>query len=265
MKKTLLSSLFVVAILSISAPLLTTQNAQAKTVVDDFGNTIEISDKYFNNPPSESDKKALTEQYQELQVAINNPNQQMGDLAMKYFQNYRTVQSYVDMTYNLNPATFQSKKPIMTLIIGEIGSLSNFIDKNSNGGLETDNLNIKSDDYGAILKPTDLTVYNATEKQGVKQALQTTFNAWDSPKIHFRFVNSPDDARIVVRAVDSKNGNFEGSFDGSMTEVSVYSTVLIQANVNISPELSQLPGDDPTLVHTLEHEFGHVFGLTDIL
>lgn len=264
MKK--INVLFIAALAIISAGLSYSFNdtaSFAKTVVDDQKNVIDIPDKYFTNLPSDQLVQSQKVFCQKMQYYFNHPDEKITDPDVLHEAGVDTMNKAVESVFLAKEGT-RTHESIMN------NFKSNYADPMDRalllvkGGLNTEGVELESEEISNILEPSDITVYNATGKQNITRAIRYSMNDWGkSPVFNFRLVNNPKDARIIVGELGPEEST-EKDIQGSFKVLSSYYKVEIQGKISLSPSITDLKWNDPVLLHTLMHEMGHSLGRPDL-
>ncbi len=237
-------------------------SVMAKTIVDDEGQTVDLPDSDFLNVNTtipkydENSKDSIFYYFNHL----DEPFQ--GKMLINAPDGYSTMREYMTMEYKRSDTHFSSLEAyISSLKTRMLASKTNFM------GLNTEGMRFGGGSYAAILKPSNITVYNETKQDNVKRAIQKAMDGWSrNNNIGFSFVDNPKEARIIVRGVNSSDNSlqFEQDIDALYQVTSTYYGCLLQGEIIVSPRIQSLPTDDPILNHSIVHEFGHVLGVPDL-
>lgn len=237
--------------------------SMAKTVVDDQNNVIEIPDKYFTNMPSPELIETQTVLCRKMQYYFAHPAETITDPVVLNEVGTDTINKALDNAFNGKEG--QRKH-------AEI--LENFKSQYLNpgdralrlmaGGLDTGKVALEGSKFVGILDPSDITVYNATGKKNVTEAIKYSMNEWSkTPYFNFRLVDDPKEARVIVGELNPGE-TAEEHIQGNFKLVSSYYNIEIQGKIGLSPNITNLNWDDTDLLHTVMHEMGHAVGRPDL-
>ncbi|AKP67616.1 hypothetical protein [Companilactobacillus ginsenosidimutans] len=244
----------------------------AKTVTDEQHNRIEIQDKYFVNMPTEQDLSKALGLYQEATYYLNHLDEQMPSELQHHFE-YKTMRDKVESLYSPDSLSWKTREQLRLYLLSQYTphmAIHNYMNQ-VHGGLDTDNMRFTLQkngiyQYSAILKPSNITVYNQTGRKDVTNAInQAAINWNDTPGVHFRLVSSPKDARVIIRQTNGNDSDvyFEQATDAVFNVTETYAQCLVQGDVILSSDLLKSQ-DKKKLVHAVTHEFGHVLGMPDL-
>ena len=241
-------------------------NVYAKTIVDNQGETIEIPDKYFTQvlTPAQDNLAVLFGKY--LIPYADDPNKQFPSEFLKISGNMQNMGQFIDYIYSYAPGVFEDKENLQQWIKNFLNNPSQMKMLCNSVLLKTENKTFAGNDYSRILNPSNITIFNDTNNVLVSDAINQSINQWNkSSVVHFSITDDPYDARIIVKSASKGDIKLEENTEGIMKITRTYGDCLIQADIILSPEI--IDGSDinsSKLVHTIEHEMGHVLGMPDL-
>ncbi|WP_157023279.1 hypothetical protein [Companilactobacillus ginsenosidimutans] len=243
---------------------ITSSNVNAQKVIDDQGNTIELTNKdgYFTRNEYYGKYPYTHEDDDLLQTIQSEKFHGLKDLS-KLHEQFPGVYTMRDI-YNRFPTMFHEM--LDYIMSGDPGYKGQnayhyyLFDLNTDKSLYFNSTSVR---YTTILHPNDITVYNETKNPEVVDDIKSAFTQWEKVyPVHFRLVNSPNDARITIN--DSSTNPLDNGLDGKYTIDDTYQEILIKCHITLSSDLVNQAGYSSARRHTILHEFGHVFGLADL-
>lgn len=276
--------ILLIVVLAIFGVLVTSPGTVSKAYVvkDDEGNQIEIPNKYFLKDPAVADKEdaersQIGNAY--VQKWMNNPDVPFNEIDPDFYNAHIGNKPPVTMTFNQVIESYLNKRRLATTVTikDRTNQLKDFLIKSFNSKnsisrseLDTDGVSfVQFAGFNSILKPSDYTVYNATNNPKVEHALNLAFEQWQKDdRFHFRLVDSPNNARLIVTDTNTISNNnsiqLEAGYLALFHPTKVYKQTLVQGEIVLSSQLEQFSQDNPKLVHAVLHEMGHAIGRPDL-
>lgn len=256
--------------------------SKAYVVTDDEGEQIEIPDKYFLKDPAVADKEdaersQITNAY--IKKWIDNPDVPFNEVDPDIYKLYDKRKAPRTITFNQFVESYLNNKRLASTVTTKdrTDQLKNAFIKTVNSKntvwkseLDTDGVSfVYFAGFASILKPSDYTVYNATNNPKVEHALNLAFEQWQKDdRFHFRLVDSPKNARLIVTDTNTisntRSVQLEEGYLALFHPTQVYKSTLVQGEMVLSSQLEQLSQDNPKLVHAVLHEMGHAIGRPDL-
>lgn len=279
-----LKRILLITILAVVGVLATNPSTDSKAyvVTDDEGDQIEIPDKYFLKDPAVADKEdaersQIYNAY--FQKWMNNPDVPINEINPDFYNTHFNKEAPATITFNQFIEGYLNKRRLATTVTikDRTDQIKNILIKGLNSNntfrkseLDTDGVSfVTFSGFDSILKPSDYTVYNATNDPKVENALKLAFQQWQKDdRFHFRLVDSPKNARLIVTDTNTISNNkaiqLEESYLALFHPTQVYKSTLVQGEMVLSSQLEQLSQDNPKLVHAVLHEMGHAIGRPDL-
>lgn len=271
LKKILISMCLCLGLVPVSVPSIP---AQARVLTDDEGDQIDVPDDYFlDDKVIRETKLWIKYALPSFQNWVKNPDTKMSDISSivsKFYPDLTTFNKFIDAyadSYKNGTNAFykENLKRYYTSLAFSPDVVNEMADSLDDGNIHF----FTSSIYGSIVKPKDITVYNATKNNRVNDALKISINEWKKDqRFHFRIVDNPQEARIILTDTNLNpefEKNFEKNINGTFVPTQVYNEVLLKGYIVLSPDIEKDSTSDTKLTHDVMHEVGHVIGRRDIV
>lgn len=250
-------------------------DVEAYVVTDDEGEQVDIPDKYFLKSPTEVDAE-IDAVAKPLDADINtwktNPDmtfEQIDPNIVNTFPRLANIGTFNQFVQKYSATLGVSPDFVEKYLMISADSYKTGMKYQMAGGLNDEGYSFHTAAYNSILTPSDTTVYNETGNPKIENALKLAFAQWEKdPRFHYRLVDSPQDARVIVTDsshADGKTDKLESSYQAVFLPTIVYNQCLVQSKIILSQKITELDANDPALIHTVIHELGHASGRQDIV
>lgn len=254
-----------------------TTNVKAYVVTDDEGEKIDIPDKYFLESP-EAKEKEMAHFTKVLGNSVDywishpdtpfieiNPEAARLKPAFAEWGTFNSVVARVEKTRALENIPTNYTRKLVEMAAKDFNSSNSTLYES---GLDTEGFRFMSQSFSAILKPSDMTYYNATKNPKIDNCLKKAFMQWGKDKrFGFRMVNDPKDARIIVTDIDqdpSLSYAIEPQVEAAFVPTMIFHGTLVQGKIVLTSELESMPENRAELIHSVIHEVGHSIGRPDL-